>query len=238
MKLNRIVTIAYLLLGLIGLLTMVSFTVFDNCSVATTNINFIKDQTKLALETPDFQVSKYHAFKALNGIWSAKNSFEQCGCEDVVANMEQASANLKEATKTLNHDDSKVFLKIAMQNALSSISAIEVFEKKVENEFIGTKPDPLADNSKKDAKIDFQTDKIEQALEKFETSLNNVVEIDDCDRAFQFVRAMQDDTKAKLMNKDVSQRKHYYLTRVIQITESALLRLGKDCMPPASFAGK
>ncbi len=237
MKLKHIVNNGYALLVFLGLMAMVSFTKYNNCIVAATNVSFIKDQTKLALETSDFQLSKYHAYKALNGIWSAKTSFSECGCIDVINNMELASSNLKEATQASNYSDSKIFLKIAMQNALTSVSAIEDFKKDGENHLDSTKHN-ITETSKKPSTIDFHTDKIEEALERFETSLNRVVEIDDCDRAYQFVRAMQEDTKAKLMNKDVSQRKHYYLTRVVQITDGALEKLGKNCMPSASLAGK
>ena len=237
MKLNGIIYHSLAMMGLLALTTLFSFTTFDNCSVAATNVSFIKDQTKLALDSEDHQISKYHAYKALNAIWSAKASFSECGCTDLIDNMALTSANLKEATKAQNRSDAMAFLKIALQNALVSAAVIEDFILNRDNKYFKTQ-------SREEVSIEgqtnivFETEKIEAALEKFEASLNRVVEIDDCDRAYQFVRAMQQDTKAKLMNKDVTQRKHYYLTRVVQITDNALYKLGKECMPIASLAGK
>lgn len=239
MKIKCNLHIVYFAVAAIGLSYLLSFSTFNACEVANSNVIFVKDQTQLALDNSDFQKSRYHAFKAINGIWKAKYSFSECDCDGLATNMELASKNLKEATKAQSKEDQEVFLKIAMQNTLTGMTAIKGYKKV--SQVDGTakesvKENKVVDTSRKMVEEAY-LNQIEEALSKFEKSLNKVVELDDCQNAYKFIRAMQDETHEKLSKKDLTNRKIYYLTRVVEITNGALLKINGGC-DSASLAGK
>ncbi len=222
----------------LGIFIQLSFSSFNVCEVASENVVFVKEQTQLALDNPDFQISRYHAFKAINGIWKAKYSFSECGCHGLSTNMELASKNLKEATRAESMEDQKVFLNIAMQNTLTSINAIKGHQ--IGNNNLANNPTKAPKTMDVSRKLveDAYLEQIEDALSKFENSLSKVVELEDCENSYSFIRAMQDETHEKLGKKDLTNRKIYYLTRVVEITNGALLKVNGKCNIGGSLAGK
>ena len=69
------------LTGIVGTLLLSSFTGVNACQYANSNLQYIKTQTKEALATSDFEKSRYHTFKAINGIEKTRENFKACGCE-------------------------------------------------------------------------------------------------------------------------------------------------------------
>ncbi|RNC89464.1 MAG: hypothetical protein ED555_08235 [Allomuricauda sp.] len=226
-------------MAVIGILPLFSFFTFNVCEVANSNVIFVKNQTQLALDTQDFQMSRYHAFKAISGIWKAQYSFSECECDGLATNMDLAAKNLKEATKALTLEDQKVFLKIAMQNTVIGMTAIEGRHKTGKRNTIQNETIEAAKTVDTSRKLVEETylKQIEEALSKFENSLNNVVALEDCQNAYKFIRAMQDETHEKLGKKNLTNRKIYYLTRVVEITNAALLKINSDCSS-LSLTGK
>jgi len=240
MTLKRNLHTVCFLMAALGAFSLFSFSTYNSCEVANSNALFVKEQTQMALDHQDFQLARYHAFKAINGIWKAKYSFSECECDGLATNMELASKNLKEATKAGNIEDQKVFLEIAMQNTITGLTTIKGYKKVVKGAAIvqnTSKKHKSVDHARKQLEEEY-LQKIEEALSKFEKSLNQVVELDDCQNAYNFIRAMQDETHEKLGRKDLTNRKIYYLTRVVEITNGALLKVNGDCGALNSLAGK
>lgn len=206
-----------------------SFKNYNPCDFASNNITFIKEQTENAVSASELQMAKYYAYKALDGIWNAQYSFDKCGCDDAIVNIELASKNLKEATKSGSLEDSKTFLQIAMRNARNSMNAIVEFE----SSYSKYGYESLSKNTKKDVsdlKAEISLDnnsleKMEARLAQYEKSITNVIQMNDCLRAQEFIAETQKITKTELSNPLLSLRKQYYHHRVIEITEAALRKL-------------
>jgi len=228
---RRTVLITAGVLGFIALLVMASFTTFNACAFANQNTEFIKIHTQLAIEAPDFEKSKYHAYKALKGINKTKNNFKDCGCENALINIKQAEHNLKQATKTNSLEASKSFLQTALKSTITSIDALEEFED-VDNTTYGN--DVLVLNTKQvlneqGGVILPKAKRLKEAIElnvsQFEKSLQNVLEHVECEDAFNFISKLHAKTKERLDDKSLSEAKIYYHGRVKEITYSALLSL-------------
>ncbi|UJH66785.1 hypothetical protein [Allomuricauda sp. SCSIO 65647] len=229
MKQKRILLIVA---ALMSFWLMVSFRFTNACEFANSNIQFVKERTEEAIQAPDLKMSKYYAYRALNGIFNSKENFSECGCEEAIINITLASENLKEATKASNIEDTKVFLQIAMQNTLSGINALRTFGERGTSKYgdrylsLNTHEINFVDDMmfeevpKSEAMV-----RIEESLSKFEDSMNKIVETVDCERARPFILQMQNETIGKLANPDLTEKKQYYHNRVFEITEKALTKL-------------
>ncbi len=228
---KRAVLVAALVLGIIALFTMASFTVNDACAFANQHTEFIKEQTQLAINANDIQKTKYHAYKALKGINKTKDNFKACPCENALENIKNAERNLREATKANSITDSKTFLNIALENTLTSLEALEAFENNNESEY---GDDVLILNTKQ--VLDNQggvllpkgkqlRKNMDSSLAEFESSLEKIVQHVDCSDAFHFLTKIHTKTKNKLNDTTLSEAKVYYHQRVKEITYDALLEL-------------
>jgi hypothetical protein len=212
---------------------MASFTTYNACEFANTNTLYIKDQTLLAFEANEFKMVKYHAYKALNGIEKAKNNFKNCGCDGAIEGIDRTKTNLKNATKAPSIYDAKTFVHIALKNTDISINALQNFGQKV-NTTYGN--DFLTINTKQskvivDDVISFEgntlSDKIENGIAKFKTSLDKMMEVNDCSIALNYVQETHDLSSKKSVDKAISPGKRYYHRRIKEITSEALEKLGK-----------
>ncbi|MEM9000236.1 MAG: hypothetical protein AAGB24_08215 [Bacteroidota bacterium] len=218
----------------------------DSCESVGSNMAYIKSQTETALKKDDLDMAKYHTYKALNGIWKAKASIEKCGCAGVIEGMQMASQHLKEAIRTYSIEDSKTFLHIALQRTLSSIVALKKFgapKKSNYRDDILTMNTHKGEEAKNASEVSLlrQTDiiaQIENSLSKFESSLYEVVSITDCYQARDFIEEVQGKTSRKLNNPDISEGKQYYHSRVLEITQEALLKLPSKCPTKGLLARK
>lgn len=240
---KRLLLFIALLSGIVGLwLSLTASSIFKPCEFANTNILFIKEQTEEAISASELKMSRYYAYKALNGIWNAQYSFSECGCEDANLSIDLAYDNLKEATKSNNLEESKIFLKIALKNTRNSVLAIEAYKKQEhtydENVLsINVTGDKTKADDNSNSEHTFSVEKIEASLNKFSKSIDNVVNINDCEKARKFIVTTRKKTQDGLINPDISQRKHYYHNRVLQITNDALKKLD-GCSSKNLLAGK
>ncbi len=234
--------------GAVGLwLSFSAFAPYSPCEFANNNILFIKEQTQQAIAAPDLKMSRYYAYKALNGIWNAQYSFSECGCEDAITSMDLASDNLKEATRADSVEDSKTFLQIAMKNTRNGINAIDEYKNnlsKYGNDVLSLNISETKNISEAEPKNEessdlsrFSVKKIEESLDKYSKSIDNVVKINDCAKAREFILSTRKKTEADLLSPDLSQRKHYYHNRVLQITKEALNKL-EGCSGQSLLARK
>jgi hypothetical protein len=221
------------LLAISGLLFTTSFTTYNACEFANSNTLYIKDQTLLAFEASEFQMVKYHAYKALTGIEKAKNNFKDCGCEDAMEGIVRTKANLKNATKAPSIYDAKTFVHIALRNADISINALQEFEQKASTAYgndyltVNTNQSHITDDV-----ISFKgntlSDKIENGVAKFKSSLDKMIAINDCSIALKYVQETHNLSLKKSLDETISPGKRYYHKRIKEITSKALEQL-KDC---------
>lgn len=69
MKSRKIILLIVFAIGLLGLWLMASFTTPANaCQYASTNLEYIKSKIQEAVVADNLNMTKYHAYKALNGI--------------------------------------------------------------------------------------------------------------------------------------------------------------------------
>jgi len=231
---QRKILIIAILIGALSLLTMASFTTYNACEFANTNTLYIKDQTQLAYNANDFKMVKYHAYKALTGIERSKNNFKDCGCNAALEGINRTKENLKSATKSSALFDAKSFVEIALKNTTISIIALEGFKQKkntVYNEGFLTM-DALNLNLINDNIIELEgltlSEKIENGVNKFKTSLAKMIAVNDCSIALNYVQTTHKLSVLKSNDENVSPGKRYYHKRIKEITAQALEDL-KSC---------
>lgn len=212
---------------------MASFTTYNACEFANTNTVYIKDQTQLAFDANEFKMVKYHAYKALTGIERAKENFKDCGCDAALEGINRTKSNLKNATKAPSISDAKIFVHIALKNTTISITALENYEKASNNSYgedfltLNTTSDVITDDIIK-LEGNTLTEKIEYGLAKFKKSLDNMIAINDCATALNYVEKTHELSVKKSMNESVSPGKRYYHKRIKELTEIAIKDL-KNC---------
>ena len=90
-------------------------------------MEYIKDQTETAISANELQITKYYAYKAINGIEKTRSNFEACGCQEAISSLDDVLNNLKEATKAETHPSSKEALQKALKNTLKGIKELQDF---------------------------------------------------------------------------------------------------------------
>jgi len=222
------------LFGSLGLLPIVSFTTYNACEFANTNTIYIKNQTQLAFNANDFKMVKYHAYKALTGIEKSKTNFKDCGCDAALKSINRTKENLKSATKSNAIFDAKSFVEIALKNTAISIDALEKYKQK---DNLTNGDDLLVLNTQKSNLItddimelegNTLSEKIENGVSKFKTSLDKMISVNDCAIALHYVQTTYELSELKSINENVSPGKRYYHKRIKEITKLALEDL-KDC---------
>jgi hypothetical protein len=177
---------------------------------------------------------KYHAYKALTGIERAKNNFKDCGCDGAIEGIDRTKTNLKNATKATSIYDAKTFVHIALKNTDISINALQNFGQKAINSY-GF--DFLTVNTTQSEKvvddiISFKgntlSDKIENGVAKFKSSLDKMIEVNDCGKALDYVQETYNLSSRKSLDTTISPGKRYYHKRIKEITSKAMEKL-VDC---------
>ncbi|GMN09515.1 hypothetical protein MTsPCn9_00290 [Croceitalea sp. MTPC9] len=225
---RRIILLIAALLGIIGLILMASFTTYNACEFANTNNVYIKNQTELAFDAGDFKMVKYYAYKALTGIERAKDNFKDCGCDMATKSIDRTKENLKSATKAPTMEDAKTFVKIALKNTHLSIAALEDYEPTM-NSAYGEGFLTMNTNSKAlitDDIVNFEgntlSEKIESGIAKFKSSLDRMIEINDCATALNYVQVTHELSVRKSADQTISPGKRYYHKRIKEVTANAL----------------
>jgi hypothetical protein len=231
---RRKILLIAITIGLLGLLSMASFATYNACEFANTNTIYIKDQTQLAFNADDFKMVKYHSYKALTGIEKSKTNFKDCGCDAALNSINRTKENLKSATKSNAIFDAKSFVEIALKNTAISIDALENYKQN--NSTIHSE-DFLIMNTKKSnlitddiIKIEGNTlsEKIENGVSKFKTSLDKMIAVNDCAIALHYVQTTHELSVLKSNDENVSPGKRHYHKRIREITKLALEDL-KGC---------
>ncbi len=208
-----------------------AFTTTEACEYAESNINFIKSQTEEALSKDDLNLSRYHAYKALNAIEKSKKQLKECGCDYATIGIEESSYLLKRATKANSLNDTKNLLKRSLINTEESLRAIvahDVHKSKTSKDLlaINTQGDPLDEDGLPEDPETVLKRRIDTALEKYRKSLNKVVETVNCKEAKAFAERVYQQCEQELLVPDLSEGKKYYNLQTQKITAEALERIG------------
>ena len=233
MKTRKIILLVVFVLGLVLLWSMSSFTVRNACEYASSNLEYIKSKIQSAIVANDLKMSKYHAYKALNGIEKTRANFEDCGCEGTIESLEGATTELKQATKAETLEDSKRSLHLALESTLIGMKVLQIFEQEVASTYGN---DILVLNTKdvlNDQDGIFLTpthtikEQVHSCLLGFESSLDNVVNEVDCEEAHRFINNIHEEARLVLLNTELSEHKKQYHQRVKTLAQEALDRLGE-----------
>jgi len=220
-----------IIMGLLGLLLLLSFANYNDCQIANLHVGNIKIQTQNALNANSLEMTRYHTFKALSSLEKSKSNLNDCGCEPALVTAKDTEQNLKQATRAKTVSDSRAFLKIAMQNTLIIIDALKNFEE----EFTSTYGDDILVlntkevlNSQGGFKLSPGEElqkKMDNSLTEFETSLNAVVTYVDCEDAFNFINKIIRKSDQSLQRSTLTQGQREYHSRIKSIAFDALKAL-------------
>ena len=220
-----------IVLGLLGLLLLLSFTGINACRIANNDVISIKGHTQKALETQSLEMARYYGFKALSSLEKTKTNLNDCGCEPALQTAKDTEFNLKKAVKSKSLEDSKSYLKLALQNTLVTIDALENFKQ----EYSSTYGDDILVMNTKEV-LNEQggillnpakklQEKMDQSLIEFETSLKAVVQHVDCGDAFNFINKIIDKSNRNIERNTLTNAQREYHTRVKTIALDALKKL-------------
>lgn len=203
------------------------------CEYAGSNIGYIKSQTQKAIAAEDLNSSRYYAYKALNAIEKSRQQFEACNCNYANKNIYESLENLKKATRVSSLNGTRVLLKRALENSLGSLEALAKHDELHGSLYPGnilaltatvsgneepllTKPEGIALRKQ-----------IDQSLQNYKNSLEEVVRSVDCKDAYAFAHRIFRHCEEELLKADLTEAKKYYNLRTKQITSEALERLKK-----------
>ena len=219
------------IIALIGLLLLTAASGYNACEFAQNNTLFFKEQTQQAIAAKSFDKAKYHAYKALNGIYKTKPNFKECGCENALKTVNNAEENLKEATRAISFEDAGVFLNIALKNIGLTLNSLESLEYQYTSNYgdhilVMNTAEVLDPPKKSIANPDhLMQETVERSLTKFKESLEKVVALDDCKTAKYFVRSIVEKTRKELSNPTLTKAQRNYHNRVNTFAKEALLQL-------------
>ena len=204
------------------------------CEYANSNMEYIKDQTETAISANELQITKYYAYKAINGIEKTRSNFEACGCQEAISSLDNVLDNLKEATKAETHPSSKEALQKALKNTLKGIKELQDFGLSVTDVYgdsmlvLNTKEVMEAQGGILLPEGKLLEQQIHNGLTDFEISINKIVNELECAEAKRFIKKTYDNASITLLNTDLTKPKKIYHQRVKTITQNALVKL-KNC---------
>lgn len=201
-----------------------------SCVSAGSMVGFVNNHVRQALEASDLNLSRYHAYKALNTIEKSKSQFEDCGCDHANQNIEESLQSLKLATRVSSLEGARILLQKALEHARSSKEAIDEHEQH-ESQYgsgkLALNTATASDARQKKPLTSSQIEaKIDLALENYRNSLEDVVRDVPCPEALEFVERIYAHCEKQLLREDLSPAKRYYNIRTKEITEDALEALG------------
>jgi hypothetical protein len=210
------------------------FSSFDDkkaCDYAGSNVGYVKTQTQKALEARDINISRFYAYKAVNAIEKSKNQFEDCGCKSAAKSIYKGLDHLKLATRVSSLDGTRILLKRALENTLSSLDELKEHDTLHNSEYAN---DLLAMNTKKTEEDKLRMkqpqgklleEKIDRSLLNFQNSLEEVVVSVECKEAYDFASKIFKHCEQQLLKPDLTEAKKYYNLRTKEITAAALAKL-------------
>lgn len=235
MKTKNIVLLIILIMGLVGLLLLSSsFKTPQACTYASSNLDYIKSQIEKAISSDDFNLAKYHAYKALNSIEKTRSNFLDCGCDGAIESLEAVHMHLKDATKSETFRNSKSQLNMALENTIIGEKVLHIFEQETESKYgsnllvLNTKQALDTENAMLLTQGKAVKQQVHNCLLGFESSLEKVVSDVDCTDAQRFITNIYEESRLILLNTELSPHKKEYHQRVKTLSENALNRL-KNC---------
>ena len=211
--------------------TLTSFSDNNACDYAGSNIEYVKSQTRRALDAEDLNSSRFYAYRALNAIEKSRKQFEACGCDYMSKSIFEGLDNLKKATRVASLNGTKILLKKALENEIGSLEALEEHDELHNSKYSS---DVLAMNtveSEKKKKWLRQPQgkaleqKIDSALIAFRKSLDEVINFVDCKEAYAFADKVYRHCELQLLNQELSEAKKYYNLKTKEIAADALNKL-------------
>ncbi|MGD1945675.1 MAG: hypothetical protein ACFB0A_05325 [Croceivirga sp.] len=123
----KIIPYMGIVLGLLGLLLLLSLTFPKYCQLANNDFSTIGLQTKRAMESHSFEMARYHTFKALSRLEKTKSKLLECNCPEALSSAKDTEVSLKAAAKSKSIDISKKHLKTALINTATTIATLEEY---------------------------------------------------------------------------------------------------------------
>ncbi|WP_373073243.1 hypothetical protein [Zeaxanthinibacter enoshimensis] len=202
-----------------------------DCVYAGSNISFIQSQTEKAIAATELKMSRYYAYKAINGIENSRKQMESCGCKEARDILLESLELLKRAAKADSMRGGKILLYQSLELTLETKEAINQHDlfhiTPYTDELI--KLDPavaMSDPSIKDTVA--MQERIDRSLQGYKESLELVVETVNCEEAFAFAEKIYKHSEQQLLRKDLTEAQQYYHYRTQLITSRAMTRL-LDC---------
>ncbi|WP_185782822.1 hypothetical protein [Croceivirga lutea] len=228
---KKIVFFICLILALIGFYMMASFKTYNACEFATNNIELIRNQVHSALNSNDLEMIKFYSQKALTTLPKTKTLFTDCGCLVANKHLDLTASNLTYASESNLIPKSKEYLQIAYSNTILSIQLLKDFEKESES-FYGD--NVLEMNTQKAYKTKgevvkpegkLRQERINETIETYKASLNDVVNNVECEEAFSFISRVVNISKERLKDESLSETRRDYHKRIYEISLKALISL-------------
>lgn len=206
----------------------------EACLNAGSLISFIENHVQNALKAEDLNLSRYHAYKALNTLEKSRGQMLACGCEYANKHLEQGLENLKLATRVSSLEGTYILLRRALENTRAGRDALQEHDAShdgpYDNEVLSMntrRSAQLAGPSRPETEAELRQ-RIDQSLQSYENSLQEVVEGVPCGEALTFVERIYAHCERQLLRDDLTPAKRYYNLRTKELTETALEQL-KGC---------
>ena len=203
----------------------------EACLNAGSLIGFIENHVQNALRADDLNMSRYHAYKALNTLEKSRGPMLACGCQYANKHLEQGLENLKMATRVSTLEGSFILLRRALANARAGRDALEehdtTHDGPYDNDVLSmntTSALSKAGPSRPETEAQLR-ERIDLSLKSYENSLLEVVEGVPCEEALTFVERIYAHCERQLLREDLTPAKRYYNLRTKELTETALDQL-------------
>ncbi len=204
----------------------------DACANAGSLIGFIENHVQNALKADDLNLTRYHAYKALNTVEKSREQMQACGCDYAVKHLEQGVENLKMATRVNSLEGARILLRRALDNARAGRDAFVEHDAKHDGPYdndmltMNTLSSEIAAGPSRPENEAQLRSRIDRSLQSYEKSLRDVVEGVPCRDALTFVERIYAHCERQLLREDLTPAKRYYNLRTKELTESALDQLG------------
>ncbi|APQ18217.1 hypothetical protein [Maribacter hydrothermalis] len=219
------------LLGATAFLILSSFKTNVECEYANSNMGYAKVQTNAALLTDDINQARFYTYKAINAIEKTKTQLDVCGCIIAKKSIYENIAILLQATKSTTLEGTKNYLNqsiVLTENTILTLDSHDSHNSSYSNDLltVNTKPSTTEIIATKETKNKKLFDTIDASLEKYEISLNKVVEGVNCEEATAFAKSIYSECEKQLLNPNLSEGSKYYNLRTKNITKKALNKIG------------
>lgn len=221
----------------IAVLLCSSFRSSLDCEYANSNMGFAKAKIEEALDTNDINQARFYTYKAINALEKSKKQFEECGCSIAKKSAKEGLQVLVLATKSTSLQSTRNYLHQSMELTDHAMFLLTNHDEHdgTENEHllvmntdgstVHNAPTEGAPEIEKPVVLSIH-EKIDLSLEKYQFSLNKVVETVSCTEAHAFAQRIFDECERELLKPDLSEGKKYYNLRTKNITQEALDKIG------------